>query len=88
MRQILVVGDHLHIGQTIGTWLNHRDFRVLTADRGTSGLTALDHGTFAVSRTSAAVMAHGVAAAQASSKSPDGTGGASLEVRRFGERPP
>jgi len=84
MRQILVVGDHLHIGQTIGTWLNHRDFRVLTADRGTSGLTALDNGTFAVSRTSAAVMAP----AQASSKSPDGTGDASLEVRRFGQRPP
>ena len=87
MRQILVVDGHLHIGQAIRTWLNQRGFRVLTADRGTSGLAALDNGTFAVSRTRGAVMVPGVAA-QAGSKSPDRTGGPSLEVRRFGGRPP
>jgi DNA-binding NtrC family response regulator len=46
MRRIPVVDDDLHIGQAIRVWLKHYGFRVSTADSGTSGLAALDNGTF------------------------------------------
>jgi CheY-like chemotaxis protein len=88
MRRIPVVDDHLHIGQAIRTRLNQRGFRVLTADRGTSGLAALDKWNLRCFAN--ACRRHGArnGGRAASSKSPDGAGGASLEVRRFGERRP
>jgi len=46
MRRILVVDDDPHICQAIGIWLRQHGFRVSVADRGISGLAALEHSTF------------------------------------------